>query len=113
MKIEKLDDTPTERVAFKLRSARKVPNVSGCYILTSAYRDILYIGRAVNIHRRLLGHLDNKLKTNPTSCPPPRYFYYLSTDEIEKLEDKWLRIYQAKEGLLPPLNKIQASMPSI
>ena len=100
-------------LAFKLRTVRQAPSSQGCYVLASAFHDVLYIGRAVNIQRRVIQHLGDKSKTNPENCPPPRILFYLEAYEHEKLEDEWLRIYEGKTGHLPPLNKNQASMPSL
>lgn len=52
MNIEQLEPKPTKKVKFSLSAYKKVPKISGCYVLTTFDNNILYIGKTVNLFRR-------------------------------------------------------------
>jgi len=112
MRIIELMPSPTERVGFSRSEYRKVPQVSGCYVLATFLSDILYVGRTVNLHDRFQQHLDDPEKTQPTSDGKAIWFYYLPWEEsgIEVLENTWLNDYEIHNGRLPILNKKRASI---
>lgn len=107
MKIEKLNPFPTDKVSFALSSFKLVPNVQGCYILSTFDNDILYIGLATNLNNRLRQHLDNFEKTSPTKDGKAIWFHYATFDltNLPKLERTWLNQFLSIHGRLPILNK--------
>jgi hypothetical protein len=54
MKIDKLIPPPKDKVQFKLASFTSIPKVTGCYVLTTLDKDILYIGFSDNLFDRFL-----------------------------------------------------------
>lgn len=110
MKIGKLLPPPTAKTAFLALKSRLVPNESGCYVLATFELDVAYIGRAVNLKRRMLQHLDNEEKIKEYDFGRAVWFYWLEHDRTERLERTWMNIHLENEGVLPPLNKIYSSL---
>lgn len=74
-----------------------VPEKSGVYELKNFGR-FVYIGKAKNLKRRLLVHLNDK---------DPNYYRYETTSWLQSaksLEDKHLTRYEDKYGRLPRWN---------
>jgi hypothetical protein len=107
MKIEKLKPLPTDKVPFTLSSFKQVPNVQGCYVLSTFDNYILYVGLAADLNSRFRQHLDNPEKTNPTSDGKAIWFHYTTFDptNLPKLERTWLNQFLSEHGRLPILNK--------
>ena len=110
MNIAKLDPQPVHKVPFQLREYHRLPKVCGCYVLTSADGDILYVGLTNSLFRRFQEHLESPQKTGVTSLGKVIWFHYLECEELqlEQLERTWLNEYQHKHGILPELNKHQS-----
>lgn len=110
MKIDELTPTPKDKVQFKLASYKSVPQVNGCYILTTFDNEILYIGLAINLNNRFKQHLENPEKINPTSEGKAIWFYYTTYDSknLPKLERTWLNQFTNIHGQLPILNKVNS-----
>jgi len=110
MKIKQLNPQPSDRIPFKLESFKLVPNIAGCYILTTFSEDILYIGLSNNLYNRFQDHLNNPQKTSPNNEGKAIWFYYLRYDEnnLQKLERSWLNQFGTEFGGLPILNKINS-----
>ena len=108
MKTAALCPTLSERIRFRLSESIRVPETSGCYALANIYDDVLYIGRSVDLCRRMQDHLDTPRMTNPTSLGPAVWFYYglWPSDEIDTIEAQLLFHFKAREGQLPPLNRV-------
>lgn len=68
--------------------------------------DVLYVGLAVDLRHRINDHLDNPEKTNLTEKGRAVFFYWLETEEINKVERTWLNIHIQHEGVMPVLNRI-------
>ena len=112
-KITVLRPKPETKVFFELCEYLKVPETSGCYVLTNNSGDILYIGQTDNLHRRFQEHLDDSQKTQLTSEGRVFWFYYLLCEErdLDLLENSWLNVYETYNGHLPILNKRRAPRP--
>ena len=108
MNVNTLIPKPTHRYAFRLIEYKNIPQNCGCYVLTSAQGEILYIGQAVNLYRRFKEHLDDPNKTGMTNLGKIIWFYLYACHELEisKLERTWMNQFQAKHGMLTELNKI-------
>jgi hypothetical protein len=106
MNVEKLTPCPLSREAFHLSREKFVPERSGCYVLTTFAGVILYIGLAKALRRRMHEHLNSSEKTNTTAFGRAVLFYWLESDELQKVERTWLNIHLENEGFLPVLNKI-------
>lgn len=110
MKINQLLPLPKDKVLFKLTSFKFVPKASGCYVLTTFYNDILYIGLSDSLFYRFQQHLANSEKTNPTQEGKTIWFYYTiyNPHNLPKLERTWINQFVALNGQLPILNKVNS-----
>ncbi len=108
MNINKLTPAPQGKVKFDLSMHYKVPQESGCYVITTYEEDILYIGKAVNIHKRFKKHLDSPEKTSLTPKGQAIWFHWLEWDKtkLNALEGGWANFYKAAEGERPIMNLI-------
>lgn len=106
MKLSLLVPAPTHSETFKRSRERFIPSVAGCYVLTTFEKDILYIGLAVNLRRRINDHLDTPAKTGLTEQGRAVLVHWFETPEINKVERTWLNIHLLNEAVLPVLNSI-------
>ena len=106
MKVTELVPQPVEKVFFDRKNFREVPQVAGCYVLTTFDGHILYVGQAVNLFDRFQQHLDNPEKTQSTSEGKTFWFYYFpSVENLNRLENTWFNDYEIRNGRYPILNK--------
>ena len=110
MQASSLVPGPAKRVRFNRGQYLIIPQASGCYVISNAWDDILYIGLSNNLRNRFEQHLDNPGKVNPTQAGVAFWFHFLIYDKkkIRKLENSWLQQFQVNEGVLPILNSIQS-----
>ena len=110
MIVDELIPKPNNKLLFKLASFKAVPQVYGCYILTTFGNNILYIGLATNLYKRFKQHLDNPEKTIPTSEGKAIWYYFTTYDQknLQKLERTWLNQFANTHGRLPILNKVNS-----
>ena len=110
MIVTELVPKPHDKLQFKLLCYKSVPQISGCYVLTTFANEILYIGLALNLNSRFQQHLDNKQKTMGTKYGKAIWFYYLAYDSrnLPKLERSWLNQYTTVHSHLPILNRINS-----
>ena len=108
MNIGELNPQPNESESFRKDRLRFIPEASGCYALTTFEKNILYIGLAKNLKRRMKEHLGNDKKTSETVNGRAVVFYWMKAEEknINKLERTWLNTHIHNEGKLPMLNNI-------
>lgn len=110
MKVDTLIPLPKDKVSFKLASYKFVPEVMGCYVLSTFGNDILYIGLSEKLKSRFQQHLENPGKINPTIEGRAIWFYYVTYDpkNLPQLERTWLNQFVALHGRLPILNKVNS-----
>jgi predicted GIY-YIG superfamily endonuclease len=106
MNIDALVPKPSHCEPFKRSKERFVPEKTGCYVLTTFSKVVLYIGLAHNLRRRINDHLDNPLKTSETKVGRAVLFHWLETPDINKVERTWMNIHIQNEGALPLLNRV-------
>lgn len=109
MLVSSLTPKTEEWVKFSLDVLWKVPEESGCYVITNYDGVILYIGQAVNIHNRMEQHLNDGEKRGKTPWGVAFWFYYLLCPKLElnDLERGWVNEHRLKEkGQLPFFNKV-------
>ncbi len=58
MKLTSLTPLPDKVEPFHRRRERFIPSAAGCYVLTTFEGEVLYVGLAVNLRRRMNDHLD-------------------------------------------------------
>ncbi|MCW5691609.1 MAG: GIY-YIG nuclease family protein [Pseudolabrys sp.] len=104
MNIAGLNPAPTHREPFNRSKERFVPEVAGCYVLTTFEGTILYIGLTDNLRRRVNEHLDNPIKTGLTKFGRAVIFHWIETPDTYKIERTWLNIHSYTEAALPVLN---------
>ncbi|MGU9951319.1 MAG: GIY-YIG nuclease family protein [Gammaproteobacteria bacterium WSBS_2016_MAG_OTU1] len=107
MLILSLSPTPDGKYEFSYSAMSKVPEASGCYVITMYDGKILYIGQSTNICKRMEQHLDKGDKNN-TPWGKSFWLYYklCPTHELSNLENGWVNQYTIKEGKLPFFNKV-------
>ena len=110
MNISSLRPIPVNKIEFNLSKLKFSPTESGCYILTNFFDEIMYIGQADNLQRRMKNHLENPHKTGLTEIGKAYWFWYMTFDpnNLSKLERGWLNLYELNHGKLPFLNSIHA-----
>lgn len=104
MHVSLLDPAPTAKCLFKRREQRLVPDVPGCYALTTFEGEVLYVGLSVSLRSRMGQHLDNPRKTGLTSLGRAFFFHWLERVDFERVERTWMNIHSLHEGKLPELN---------
>ncbi len=107
MNIDKLTPPTKNKTNFRLSSYHKVPQESGCYVLTNYDGNILYIGQAVDIRRRFEEHLKNPKKTSITPKGRAFWFHWLEWDAVKlnSLERGWIYDYKmVNNDELPIMN---------
>ena len=110
MKVGLLSPATSAFDAFRRSRERFFPEGPGCYGLTTFDGDVLYIGLATNLKRRLLQHLDNPQKTELTPKGRAVLVHWRPDHNLflEKLERTWLLIHEQHEGKLPMLNRMHS-----
>ncbi|MFL5561266.1 MAG: GIY-YIG nuclease family protein [Gemmatimonadaceae bacterium] len=88
-----------------------MPEAPGCYALTTASGDILYIGQAASLRQRLMQHWDSgrhKLTTVLGRISRVSVLHVSETPRLNAYERGWLNQCVLSDGRLPPLNRISA-----
>ncbi len=106
MNVDRLVPRATNSETFLRKRARFIPEVSGCYALTSFSKVVLYIGLATNLRKRMSEHLDDPEKTAETKFGRAMFFYWFETLDLNLIERTWLNMHIEHEGVLPVLNSI-------
>jgi hypothetical protein len=111
MKVNNLKPNPIKKVNFEYAQLKLVPESLGCYVLCSYMNDIIYIGQAVNLRKRLLQHFDSEKRTEITEFGKIFYVFYIELkifNDINTTERGWLTMHELETGSLPPLNKVRS-----
>lgn len=106
MNVAAFVPNPDKSEAFRRSRERFIPDGSGCYALTTFSREVLYVGLATNLRRRFDQHLDSETKTTITTLGKAILFFWLETEDIERVERTWMNTHIQHEGVLPLLNKM-------
>lgn len=113
MKVAALVPAPTLVGAFDYHTAATLLDVPGCYVLTNAGFDIIYLGQAVSLRNRVLQHLDAGRHREMTAFGRASLLSILEIPDAVTLsahERGWLNQCELCDGTLPPLNKIHAPL---
>lgn len=108
MKVDKLSPPVEASDAFRKSRERFIPSKAGCYVLTTFDGEVLYIGLAAHLRRRIAQHLDNPSKTASTANGRAVIVHWRYADRLEQLERTWLLIHEQHEGRLPVLNRVHS-----
>lgn len=106
MKVGELFPVTVGSEPFRKDRGRFFPDKPGCYVLTTFQGDVLYIGLASKLRRRVLQHLDNAQKTSLTPKGRAVLVHWIEVDDFQVVERTWLNIHLQSEGVLPVLNRI-------
>jgi len=106
MNVDKLVPLPVKFETFKRDRLRFIPDVPGCYALTTFGRTVLYIGLTNNLRNRINAHLDNPAKTSETTYGRAVTVFWMESADVNKIERTWMNIHLEQEGSLPVLNGI-------
>jgi len=74
-------------------------------VLTNFSKEVLYVGLADNLRRRMNQHLDSPTKTNETNRGRAVLFHWIESPDTNKIERTWMNIHIQTEGVLPLLNR--------
>lgn len=113
MRVSALIPAPTLVGAFDYITVATLPNAPGCYVLTNASFDIIYLGQAVSLRNRVLQHLDAGRHRDLTPFGRASLLSVLEIPDPIRLsahERGWLNQCELCDGTLPPLNKIHAPL---
>lgn len=111
MKVSGLFPVPTAVVSFDLGALLHVSDACGCYALTNASGDIIYVGQAKSLRSRLRQHLENGRHNALTVFGRVSLAHTLYLDQPSQLnshERGWLNLCELADGALPPLNRVHA-----
>lgn len=110
MNVSLLLPLPQDRVGFALYALSRIPDGSGCYCLTNASGDVLYVGQAISIKRRLIQHFESSKRNEKTAHGRISLAWWLVTAEasLSALERGWIESVRLADGQLPPLNRVGA-----
>jgi len=109
MNICELIPQPPHCETFKRDRVRFIPDTSGCYVLSTFARSVLYVGLTDNLRRRMVAHLDSPGKNSVTKLGRATLFHWIECLETNKIERTWMNIHISHEGLLPPLNGVYSA----
>jgi hypothetical protein len=111
LKASALIPSPTFVGAFDYPTAAWLPNGPGCYVLTNAGLDIVYLGQAISLKSRVLQHLEGGKHRELTPYGRASLLSILEIEDPLRLsphERGWLNQCLLADGALPPLNKVEA-----
>jgi predicted GIY-YIG superfamily endonuclease len=108
MNVARLRPRPLHQAVFDLFTLERTPDSVGCYSLTNASGDILYIGQAVSVRRRLIQHFDGDKRAASTRYGRVSLAYWIDVEAIalSAVERGWIDSVRLFDGELPPLNRI-------
>ena len=109
MKVGELIPPVGGGVRFEFTRLGLIPEAPGCYCLAARDGEVLYIGKAKNLRRRMKEHFLDGGKTETTERGVAFWVHYRRmgrVDDLGKLERGWMNEYEIVEGEKPPLNKI-------
>jgi hypothetical protein len=99
-----------QHTEFVFYSLNRIVDCPGCYCLTNAGGDILYVGQAIAVRQRLLQHFDSEKRSILTIHGRVSRVCWRAEVPIklDALERGWLEAARLRDGELPPLNRISA-----
>lgn len=110
MNVSEIFPPAVSRSAFELYSLNRITDCSGCYCLTNAVGEILYIGQARSIASRLLQHFDSSKRTvaTPQGRVSIAWWREEQLEKLNALERGWIESVRLRDGVMPPLNRVGA-----
>jgi excinuclease UvrABC nuclease subunit len=95
------------KASFDLYSLNRITDCSGCYCLTNAGGDILYVGQAISIRQRLIQHFESEKRDAHTQYGriSVAWWMQMNTAKLNALERGLIEAVCLSDGQLPPLNR--------
>jgi predicted GIY-YIG superfamily endonuclease len=95
------------RINFELYPLSRISDHAGCYCLTNASGEVLYVGQAVSVRQRLRQHFDSEKRSSLTLQGRVSVAWWRVEDgaRLSALERGWLETIRLRDGCLPPLNR--------
>jgi hypothetical protein len=99
-----------QRVDFDLYFLNRIVDCTACYCLTNAAGDIIYVGQARSVMRRLCQHFDSEKRSALTGYGRVSRVWWrpVPLANLNALERGWLEAIRLRDGCLPPLNRTGA-----
>ena len=109
MNLLQLHPPAEKTIPFTYPAVAGLVGIAGCYLLTNAGGDILYIGQALSLGTRLRQHLDNGKHRQPTMWGLASLASFSSVEpkHLSRLERGWIGQCELIDGALPPLNRVR------
>lgn len=110
MNIRELVPAIQFRTAFDLYALKRILDCTGCYCLLNAAGDILYVGQAVSVRRRLIEHFEGEKRYAMTVLGRVSQVVWREErpTRLNALERGWIESVRLRDGELPPLNRASA-----
>jgi len=111
MKVTQLSPPPTQKIEFSFIGSKSVSAKMGTYAICNFHDEVMYVGLAIDLNRRIKEHLDSKEKTSVSEKGKAYWFYYLVLEherDINRTERGWLNQSELEDGDLPIFNKIRS-----
>ena len=108
MKVSDILPPVEQQAAFDLYALNRIDDCSGCYCLTNAGGDILYVGQAVSVQQRLIQHFDSEKRAAMTvhGRVSRAWWRTEAVVKLDALERGWIDAIRLRDGQLPPFNRI-------
>lgn len=110
MKVQDLRPELQHQSSFDLYSISRIANCAGCYCLTNATGDIIYVGQAISMRSRLAQHFDSEKRNTQTIYGRVSVAWWREVDvsKLSAMERGWIESVRLQDGALPPLNRVSA-----
>jgi predicted GIY-YIG superfamily endonuclease len=97
---------------FDLYALNRLKDCSGCYCLTNASGDIIYVGQALSVQQRIIQHFDSDKKGALTVYGRISHVWWREhpSASLSALERGWLESIGLRDGKPPPLNRASAPL---
>jgi hypothetical protein len=105
--VSEIDPPLEHNASFDLYALNRLTDCSGCYCLTNASGDILYVGQAASVQQRLIQHFNSTQKEALTNYGRISRVGWRAepTISLNALERGWVELILLRDGNLPPLNR--------
>ncbi len=111
MRLELLRPRPAISARFEFRYVNSLPDLAGCYALSTASDEILYVGQARSLRKRLLQHWEDgrhNIATLHGRISTVSVVVLTDDKALNAYERGWINQCELADGQRPVLNKISA-----
>lgn len=110
MNVRDMIPPAVHEAEFDLYRLTRIADCAGCYCLTNAGGDILYVGQAISVRQRLVQHFGSEKRTAMTALGLVSRAWWRSESQHKlcALERGWLEAIRLRDGQFPSLNRVSA-----